>query len=85
MASDRSSLALGKKTGGVGGSLRHWAESRGDRGVAAAVELVICFGLADDSYTWIRHGIPGSQWPEDTATSTRWPPSPGRRRERTVS
>lgn len=33
--------------------------------VAAAVELVIRSGLADDSYPWSRHGVPGSQWPED--------------------
>lgn len=26
---------------------------------------MIRFGLADDSYPWIRHGVPGSQWPVD--------------------
>lgn len=57
---------MGKETGDVGGSLCRWAESGGDQQVAAAVELVIRYGLADHVYPWIRRGVPGSRWEDDS-------------------
>ncbi|WP_311245436.1 MULTISPECIES: hypothetical protein [unclassified Microbacterium] len=57
---------MGYETGDVGGSLRRWAESGGDHQVAAAVELVIRYRLADPVYPWIHRGVPGSRWVDDS-------------------
>lgn len=59
-------LARGIDTGDRRDSLRRWAESTGDAQTQAVTELVIRYGLAHGSFPWIRAGVSGSRWPDDT-------------------